>query len=130
MFWMRMALLGSIAIVMASGCGGAESKSLDPESLNPTFVQTVSVEKRDGEFFAVVEGWLPDACSSLAGSEQRVEGNAVYLTIYSSRPKDLDCAQVLVDFTEQFRLETEGLEAGAYRLIVNEDNAETTFTIP
>jgi hypothetical protein len=130
MFWMRMALLGSISIVMASGCGGAESKSLDPESLNPTYVQTVVVEKREGEVFAAVEGWLPDACSSLAGSEQRVEKDVIYLTIYSSRPKDQDCAQVLVDFSAEIRLEVNDLEPGTYRLVVNEDNAETTFMIP
>jgi hypothetical protein len=128
--WMPIVILYWILIMLASGCGGAESKTLDPEALNPTFVQTVVVVERSGEFYAEVEGWLPDACSSLAGAEQQVDKKTIYLTVYSTRPKDLDCAQMLVDFSEEIRLETNGLQPGTYRLVANEDQAETTFQIP
>lgn len=117
------------AVLLVSGCSAAEGHSQDQENLNPTYIQTVIVIEKSGNYNALVEGWLPDSCSTLAGTEQRVEGDTIYLNIYSSRPKDLDCAQVLIDFTEEFQLETEGLKPGTYKLIVNEDNAETSFTI-
>ena len=128
--WIPIVFLYSLLIMLTSGCGGAESKTLDPESLNPTFIQTVVVVERNGEYYVEVEGWLPDACSSLAGAEQQVEGNTIYLTIYSSRPEDLDCAQMLIDFSEELRLETNALEPGTYRLEVNDGQAETTFQFP
>jgi hypothetical protein len=93
------------------------------------FIQTVEVEERDGEYWAVVEGHYPDACSTYGGSSQVVEDNTIHLTVTSQRPDGVACAQMLTEMTEEILLDTDGLAAGEYTLIVNENNAMTTFVI-
>jgi hypothetical protein len=108
-------------------CQGA-SQATEPSG-NPTFIQTVEVVERDGEYYALVYGWYPDACSQTGDIVQEVEGDTIHLTIYSTQPEGMVCAQILTEFTEEILLDTEGLDSGEYTLIVNEDNAITTFTL-
>ena len=96
---------------------------------NIAFIQTVEIEEREGDYYATVTGWYPDACSVTDEIVQEVDGDTIHVTITSKRPADMVCAQMLTDFEEEFLLETEGLEAGEYTVIVNEDNAMTTFSI-
>jgi hypothetical protein len=88
----------------------------------------VVVEERDGEYYAVITGHTPDACSTIDGVEQSVDGNTISLTVTASRPGDLMCAQMLTPFTEEVLLETEGLEPGEYTVDVNGERS-TTFTL-
>lgn len=110
-----------------------EPEQTEPEEAmstgNQTFIQTVDIEERDGEYYATVTGWYPDACSTTDEIIQEVEGDAIHVTITSKRPADMMCAAVLTDFEEEFLLETDGLEAGEYTVVVNEDNAMTSFTV-
>ncbi|GMR10422.1 MAG: hypothetical protein BMS9Abin28_1243 [Anaerolineae bacterium] len=122
----------SLAVLTAIPLSACQS-SAEPEEAElgtgAAFVQTVEVEERDGEYWAVVEGWYPDACSTYGGSGQEVEGDTIHLTITFQRPEDMACAQVLTDMTEEIQLDTDDLEPGEYTLIVNVDNATTTFTV-
>ncbi len=93
------------------------------------FVDSVTVEERDGEYYAIVQGNYSDACTTTSSVEQEVDGGAFDLQVNMARPPDLMCAAVLTPFTEEILLETEGLEPGEYSLIVNDGMAETTFTI-
>ena len=124
--------LAGILIVVGLAMGTCQP-SAEPQEAElgdgVAFIQTVEVEERDGEYWAVVEGWYPDACSTYGGSKQEVEGDTIHLTITSTRPEDLACAQVLTDMTEEILLDTDDLAPGEYTLIVNVDNAMTTFTI-
>ncbi len=95
---------------------------------SPVFVDEVVVEERDGEYYAVITGNLPDACSTIDGVEQSVDGNTISLTVTAVRPTGLMCAQTLTPFTEEVLLETEGLEPGEYTVEVNGERS-TTFTI-
>ncbi|MFV1858566.1 MAG: hypothetical protein ACC647_04365 [Anaerolineales bacterium] len=128
---MQPKLLGAFVVVglLAAGCQSSAEPQEAELGTGAAFVQTVEVEERDGEYWAVVEGWYPDACSTYGGSKQEVKGDTIQLTITSTRPEGLACAQVLTDMTEEILLDTDDLTPGEYTLIVNVDNATTTFTI-
>ena len=128
---MRPKLIGMLlaAGLVVVGCSSEAEPQEAELGTGAAFIQTVEVEERDGEYWAIVEGWYPDACSTYGGSEQEVEGDTIQLTITSTRPEDLACAQVLTDMTEEILLDTDDLDPGEYTLIVNVDNAMTTFTI-
>jgi hypothetical protein len=93
----------------------------------PTFVDSVEVEERDGDYYATVRGNHPDACSTTGDIEQEVSGRTITVTIYTDRPTDEICAQILTPFEEEILLDTGGLEPGQYTLDVN--GTVTTFTI-
>jgi hypothetical protein len=106
----------------------------DPEPAVATeestvFVDSVTVEERDGEFYATVTGNLPDSCSTIDAVEQTVDGTAVRLTITAVKPSGVVCAQMLTPFTEEVLLDTGGLDPGEYTVDVNDGQATTTFTI-
>ena len=128
---MEPRLIGTMLVLglLVAGCQSDVESQEAELGTGAAFIQTVEVEQRDGEYWAVVEGWYPDACSTYGGSKQEVEGDTIQLTITSTRPEDLACAQVLTDMTEEILLDTDDLDPGEYTLIVNVDNATTTFVI-
>ena len=108
--------------------GYHESAPVATTESSQVFVDDVVVEERDGEYYAVITGNLPDACSTIDSVEQELDGTTFSLTVSAVRPSDLMCAQVLTPFTEEVLLETEGLEPGEYTVDVNGQRS-TTFTI-
>ena len=68
---------------------------------------------------AVVQGELPDGCTTIDSIEQSREGNEFRVSIVTSRPADAFCTQVLVLFEETIPLEVRGLPAGEYRVVAN-----------
>ncbi len=125
---LRWVVVLILSLSLVACMGDKEPEQSEPTG-NPTYMDTVEVEERGGEYYAIVAGHYPDACSTTSDIVQEVEGNTLHLTIYSTRPEDMMCAQVLTPFTEEILLDTEGLEPGEYTVIVNEDNAMTTFTL-
>jgi len=121
-------IAGLAFLVGLTACG--DDGGEDPAELGegPAFVEDVVVEDRDGEYWATVSGFYPDACSTYGGSEQQVDGNTITLTVTSTRPEDAVCAQVLTDMTEEILLDTEGLAPGRYEVVVNQGRS-TSFTI-
>ena len=105
----------------------AEEPEAPMESL--AFVDSVTAEERDGEYYAIVQGNYSDACSTTSSVEQEVDGSTIELNVYTSRPPGLVCASVLTPFTEEILLDTEDLEPGEYTVIVNDGMATTTFTL-
>ena len=128
---MKPSWIGSLLAIgfLIAGCQTDVDSQEAELGTGAAFIQTVEVEERDGEYWAVVEGWYPDACSTYGGSKQEVEGDTIQLTITSTGPEDLACAQVLTDMTEEILLDTDDLDLGEYTLIVNVDNAITSFVI-
>lgn len=96
---------------------------------NPTYIDVVEIEQRGDEYWAVVEGNYPDACSTTNGTVQTVNGDTIHLTIYSQRPEDVACAQMLTPFMDQILLDTDERQPDEYTLIINENNAMASFTI-
>ncbi|HUU84818.1 MAG TPA: hypothetical protein VM243_15055 [Phycisphaerae bacterium] len=95
----RIALIGFLAIWVAacqttSAPGGSVGTGV-------TFIDGVEVVERSGEYWAVVAGSYPDACSSYGGSEQEVAGETIELAVTSQSPDDAVCAQVRTAMTEK-----------------------------
>ena len=128
---MRARYVGALIVagVVLASCQSAAEPQEAELGTGVAFIQTVEVEARDGEYWAIVVGWYPDACSTYGGSKQEVDGDTIHLTVTSTRPEELACAQVLTDMTEEILLDTDDLDPGEYTLIVNLDNAMITFTI-
>jgi hypothetical protein len=112
----------------ATGYHEPEPAAAPATESSPVFTDDVVVEERDGEYYAVITGHLPDACSTIDGVEQSEDGNIISLTVTASRPSDLMCAQMLTPFTEEVLLDTEGLDPGEYTVDVNGERS-TTFTL-
>ena len=116
-------------IVLALAMLLAACSDAEPElGEGPAFVEEVVVEERDGEYWAIVAGFYPEACSTFGGSAQEVDGNTIELTVTSTRPEGEVCAQVLTPMTEEVLLDTDGSDPGEYTVRVNEDRS-TTFEL-
>ncbi len=127
--WRTALLIAGLVILAGLAACGADSEAAPAElGEGPAFVEDVAVEDRDGEYWAKVTGFYPDACSTYGGSDQQVNGNTIALTVTSTRPEDAVCAQALTDMTEEILLDTDGLAPGRYEVVVNEGRS-TFFTI-
>jgi hypothetical protein len=127
-----MITLTFLALLVA--CGGA-LETQDPDSASPpkedvtlAMAESVAVEQRDNQGYAVVQGNYPDPCTSISSVEQSAEGNTIRITLLTDRPADLMCAAVLTPFTVDILLTTGGLGPGEYSVIVNE-GPSTTFVL-
>ena len=76
---------------------------------------------------ATINGNLPDGCTSIINSKADFDNNNNTFTIhiYTDRPKEMDCTQALVPFTETVPLDVYGFLAGTYT--VNAYQLSTTF---
>ena len=72
-----------------------------------------------------VAGQLPDSCTELGDIIQsRNENGEFIVTVQNRRPFDMQCAQVLGDFSTTFMLDgVDGLEAGDYLVVINGQQA-------
>ncbi len=125
---MKYFVLLIVLLTVLSACQSSTEPQEAELGTGAAFVEEVRVEERDGEYWAVILGFYPDACSTYGGSKQEVDGNNILLTVTSTRPEELACAQVLTEMTEEILLDTDDLDPGEYELIVNDDRS-TTFTI-
>jgi hypothetical protein len=92
-------------------------------------VDSVVVEEREGQYYAIIQGNFPDSCTTTSEITQSVDGNIFDITMTTTSPPGAICAQMLAPFTEEVLLETEGLEPGEYVVDVNNGMATTTFVI-
>jgi hypothetical protein len=109
--------------VILTACAIPEAQ----KTTTPTFVDSVELEERNGDYYAIVGGNYPDACSTTGDIDQEVRGRTMTITIYADRPADEICAQILAPFEEEILLDTAGLAPGQYTLDVN--GTVTSFTI-
>lgn len=115
--------------LIEAATGIHEPPAESPTESSQVFVDSVLVEERNGEYVAIIEGNLPDACSTIDSVSQTVDGTTIELSISAIKPSDVLCAQELTPVSEEVVLETEGLEPGEYDVDVDEGQATTTFTI-
>ncbi len=125
-----LALL-SFSLILAA-CDSAsqeqESASTGEQEGKLAIVEVVSVEEAMDHKYAVVQGNYPDACTKISKVEQTVEGNTFNITLYTDKPADLACAQMISAFFVNILLEVGGQSPGEYTVNVN-DSASATFTI-
>lgn len=108
--WTSTALL-ALTLLLLAACSA---------EIQPVPVDSVSVEQRDGEYVAVVEGQFRDACGEIGATVQTVQDDTIRVgTLLAPTPPDMMCAQVITPFTETIPLDTSGLPPGEYQVSVN-----------
>jgi hypothetical protein len=127
--WRSFLFFGFIGLILVGCASEAEDASLPEGCDGITWGSGIQVEEREGEYVALITGDYPDACSTVCGNEQTVDDNEINVNLFSSRPEDLVCAQVLTPFETEVLLDTEGLEPGEYTVTLNETHGMTTFTL-
>ena len=127
---LRALLLLVFLGLVLTACGPGTGEESLPEGCDGvTWPSIVEVEERSDGYVLLVQGDMPDACSTFCGSEQSVEGSVINVNVFSSRPEDEVCAQMLTPFRVEIVLDTEGLDPGEYTITVNEFDLGTTFTM-
>ena len=122
-------LLGFFGLVLAA-CGSGTGDTSLPEGCDGvTWPSDIQVEERTDGYVLLIQGDMPDSCSTFCGSEQTVEGNEINIALFSSRPDDEVCAQMLTPFRVEVALDTEGLDPGEYTITVNETEVATALTL-
>lgn len=77
-----------------------------------------------------VAGFLRDGCSELFDVKVEQEEMNFILTITTRRPSgDIACTEALVPFEKVFDLDIEGLDAGTYTVIAQDQQAEFTLDV-
>ena len=94
------------------------------ESLEVLLLSSTPLQAR-----AVVSGYLPDGCTELYEIDVAREDQDFVLTLVTRRPTgDIVCTEALEPFVEEtVELEIEGLEAGTYTVIAQDQRAEFTL---
>jgi hypothetical protein len=93
------------------------------ESLDVRILESFPVQVQ-----AVVTGYLPDGCTTIAATDAVQEGSNFRIRIITARPQDAICTMALVPFEQIVPLATAGLPAGEYQVVVNDLAA--AFTLP
>lgn len=79
------------------------------------------------QYQAVLTGYLPDACTSIASVTQVREGSVIRIQMLTQRPAIQNCIQVIQPFTQVVPLDVSGYWPGTYEVRVN--NLSAAFTI-
>ncbi|MFU8827581.1 MAG: hypothetical protein ACNA70_08850 [Brevefilum sp.] len=91
-------------------------------------VQVLLMESFPLQARAVVSGYLSDGCLELVEIDVERQGMEFVLTLTTRRPAgDVMCTEALVPFEEAVTLDIEGLEAGTYTVIAQEQQAQFTL---
>jgi inhibitor of cysteine peptidase len=77
----------------------------------------------------IIMGHFPDGCTTLDEvTVERVEEEFM-VTLTTRRQTDVACTQALVPFEETVDLDIEGLEAGTYTVVVQDQQATFTLSV-
>ncbi len=91
-------------------------------------IEVVILETMPVQIEVIARVMLSDACTGIGQITQTREGDTFKITITTSRPADLYCAQVIKNVEQRITLEgTDGLEAGTYTVDVNGKTASFTL---
>lgn len=107
---------------------GQEPSTASAQEGKQAMVEAVSVEESNAHKYAVVNGNYPDACTKISKVEQKLAGNTFEITLYTDKPADLMCAQMISPFTVSILLEVGGKAPGDYTVNVN-NSVSTTFSL-
>ncbi len=88
--------------------------------IQPVNVNSVTAEEVEGDYVAIVQGEFPDSCGRIGPTFQRVEGDALKVSMaLAPTPPGMMCAAMITPFTEEVPLDTSELAPGSYELVVN-----------
>ena len=86
----------------------------------PAKVDQVDIELIQDHYYAVVKGFYPDPCTGISDITQDVEEERIVISLFTDRPQDLMCAQMLTEYQVNLLLETGGLPPGEFTVEVND----------
>lgn len=135
----RLLGIGIVLILLLSACQPVE-ETLTPPTAHEgyTYGEDAMVDSLEVillESFPVqaqvrVSGNLPDGCTELHEITAAQEGQEFILSLTTRRPAgDVMCTEALVPFEETVGLEIQGLEAGTYTVIAQEEQVEFTLDV-
>ena len=89
----------------------------------------------EGQTYIDIMGTLSDGCTEIEEIDHAYQDGTVRVTITTSRPESMVCAQVITPFKETIRVETGNLYPGnTYTVVVNGKSFsfpwDIEFTIP
>ena len=87
-------------------------------------IEVLILESDPVQITVMIQGFLGDGCTELAGISQFVQGDRIYIRVYAERPVDAICTLVLVGFEESVGLDLDELEPGEYTIVVHNLTAE------
>lgn len=90
-------------------------------------IRVLTLESFPVQAFVVVNGYLPDAATTIERTTQSRTGNAITVEILTVRPQSAVATTALVPFDRNIPLEIDGLPAGTYSVDVN--GVTTTFAL-
>ena len=91
-------------------------------------VEVILLESFPVQVNAKVNGYLPDGCTELHEISVERQDMDFFLTLTTRRPTgDIACTEALVPYEEVVKLEVEGLDAGIYTVITQDQ--EATFEL-
>lgn len=127
--WRCLILVVVLSGLVLASCSKSEEDALPEGCDGVTWGSSIEVEQRGNDYIALIQGDMPDSCSTVCGSEQSVRGDVINIDLFSSRPEELVCSQMLTPFLEGVSLDTEDLDPGEYTVNLNKTHATTTFDL-
>jgi hypothetical protein len=136
-FW---AIAATLLLAGMAACGPASPPAAPPtETAAPQMLYVDKVnfsppEPFEGTTYVDIIGNLADACTQIDDIDHGYQDATVHVTITTSRPEGMACAQVLTPFKETIKVRTGNLYPGTYTVIVNGQSfsfpMDFEFTIP
>lgn len=114
-----------LAQVAAAAAAPGDTVPADSTNIitGEAMVESIEVrilESNPVQIEAVVHGFLPDACTTLADSSVGLVGNTYQITLTTSRPADQMCAQVVTPFEQVVKLGSPEPATGVYEVQAGE----------
>ncbi|NIM94784.1 MAG: hypothetical protein GTO18_13880 [Anaerolineales bacterium] len=116
--WAVLLILIAIGISLVS-CDLITNLTNPGTEANVSHVETERRPRDPPEYYAIAFGQHSDACTSIGRIDQKVRSRTIVVTMYTTRPQDAVCAQVVTPFEETVLLGVDGLSAGSYSVEVN-----------
>lgn len=125
---LRIGLFIVMISMLLVACGNGILQGGDSSLLGASAaVDGVTVDFSNGHYYAVVTGTYPDACTRISQIDQEISGQQITIALFTDKPEDLMCAQMISPFSVDLLLAPGGLMPGEYVLEVN--GVATTFTL-
>ncbi|MGQ0604658.1 MAG: NBR1-Ig-like domain-containing protein [Anaerolineales bacterium] len=91
-------------------------------------VDKVEVTTSGGQTTVIARGELPDGCTSIADSKVEQSNGVFVVTLNTTRPADAVCTLQVTPFEQKVALDTTGLAAGEYVVVVNGVSGKVTVS--
>jgi hypothetical protein len=92
------------------------------------FVNSIEIEIRDGDYYAIFSGDMPDACTQISGSTQEVQDIFINISLQTTSTGDV-CAQQITPFTYEVLLDVSGLPTDQqYVVAIGDENRPFTLS--